>query len=372
VPEPAPFLRPIDRAWLATGPYGAPNYDEFAGCDAVRAAASARPASIVAVDNPQCYANGLAASGAGLAAMKAAGRYLPARDVVLLYEMGDARAVVGLIATEEISSAAGESGRLWRNEEVFADKVAERRALLEALRHVISPVLLVPGDGARFGSLLAAAVPTGPPLVIETDEHGVSHRLWPLIDPDPVLTELARQVCYVADGNHRSLAAQQSGLGACLAVVADPAGLRIEAYHRLLRLEITGAQLLAAAGPCRPVPVAARDPAATHLYVAGGLYRLDLPVEGGPVDRLPHTVLERLLLVGALGLDPAAVTYVGGDGVAAALVAEVDSGRATGALLMRPVTTAEFVAVGAARLPMPRKSTWFTPKARSGLVLAEL
>jgi hypothetical protein len=41
-------------------------------------------------------------------------------------------------------------------------------------------------------------------------------------------------------------------------------------------------------------------------------------------------VLERLLLVGALGLDPAAVTYVGGDGVAAALVAEVDSGRAYG------------------------------------------
>ena len=32
----------------------------------------------------------------------------------------------------------------------------------------------------------------------------------------------------------------------------------------------------------------------------------------------------------------------------------------------------EFVAVNLARQKMPRKSTWFTPKARGGLVLADL
>jgi uncharacterized protein (DUF1015 family) len=33
---------------------------------------------------------------------------------------------------------------------------------------------------------------------------------------------------------------------------------------------------------------------------------------------------------------------------------------------------ADFVAVNLARLKLPRKSTWFTPKARAGLVLAQL
>jgi uncharacterized protein (DUF1015 family) len=36
------------------------------------------------------------------------------------------------------------------------------------------------------------------------------------------------------------------------------------------------------------------------------------------------------------------------------------------------VGVADFVAVNLARLKLPRKSTWFTPKARAGLVLAQL
>jgi uncharacterized protein (DUF1015 family) len=41
-------------------------------------------------------------------------------------------------------------------------------------------------------------------------------------------------------------------------------------------------------------------------------------------------------------------------------------------VLIAPVTVEEFVAVNLARQKMPRKSTWFTPKARGGLVLADL
>ena len=42
------------------------------------------------------------------------------------------------------------------------------------------------------------------------------------------------------------------------------------------------------------------------------------------------------------------------------------------AVLIAPVTVEDFVAVNLARQKLPRKSTWFTPKARAGLVLAEL
>ena len=54
------------------------------------------------------------------------------------------------------------------------------------------------------------------------------------------------------------------------------------------------------------------------------------------------------------------------------LVEQVNAGAADLAVLIAPVTVDEFVAVNLARRKMPRKSTWFTPKARAGLVLTEI
>jgi uncharacterized protein (DUF1015 family) len=75
-----------------------------------------------------------------------------------------------------------------------------------------------------------------------------------------------------------------------------------------------------------------------------------------------------------LGLDAGdkTITYVGGDYPADWLRGEVDAGRAGLAILIPPVTVDDFVAVNLARQKLPRKSTWFTPKARAGLVVAEL
>lgn len=374
-----PFLRPIPRAWVATGPYGAPNYDELAGCEEVRALDAVHPRSVLRVDLPQCFTGGsfaaaLPSAVRELQAMKDDGRYAPHSDVLLLYAMDDVRAVVGLVGTDEISDGPDEPGRLLRNEEVFAEKVAERRAHLEALRHLVSAVLLVPADGAAaHGCLDAAFAGLGEPLVTEVDERGVTHRVWVAPDPAAVQQALDRQVFLVADGNHRSLAAQQAGFGACLAVVADPAALRIAAYHRLLTLDMTGAELVEKAREAgfAPTAVRDRDPRRDHLVTVDGTFRLTLTGTGDPVSSLPHTVVETALLTGVLGIDPAGprVRY---DADAGALVAEVRGGRATGAVLLRPVTTDEFVAVNAARLRMPHKSTWFLPKARAGLFLAEL
>jgi uncharacterized protein (DUF1015 family) len=89
---------------------------------------------------------------------------------------------------------------------------------------------------------------------------------------------------------------------------------------------------------------------------------------------MDHALVERLLLRDGLGLEPGdkRITYVGGDYSPQWLVGEVDAGRAELAILIAPVTVDEFVAVNLARQKMPRKSTWFIPKARGGLVLADL
>jgi uncharacterized protein (DUF1015 family) len=111
------------------------------------------------------------------------------------------------------------------------------------------------------------------------------------------------------------------------------------------------------------------------LYAAGTVHHVVLPAGGDTtVERLDHAVVERTVLGEGLGLEPGdkRVTYVGGDYPPAWLAAEVDAGRADLAVLIAAVTTDDFVAVNLARQKMPRKSTWFTPKARGGLVLADL
>jgi uncharacterized protein (DUF1015 family) len=113
-----------------------------------------------------------------------------------------------------------------------------------------------------------------------------------------------------------------------------------------------------------------------NLYTKAGAWTVTLPTDGSAsvVDNLDHALVERHLLGDALGLEPGdkRITYVGGDYSASWLRGEVDAGRAELAVLIAPVTVDDFVAVNLARLKMPRKSTWFTPKARAGLVVADL
>ncbi|MGW5670966.1 DUF1015 family protein, partial [Micromonospora sp. NPDC003776] len=187
----------------------------------------------------------------------------------------------------------------------------------------------------------------------------------------------------VADGNHRSLAAQTGGFPRFLSVITTPASVAIQPYNRLVsELTTTPAELLdrlrAAGAEVSPLDGPVEVPAAggtVHLYLTGQGYAVRLPhAGGGRLENLDHALVERLLLRDALGLDPGdkRITYVGGDYSASWLTGEVDAGRAELAVLVAPVTVDDFVAVNLAREKMPRKSTWFTPKARAGLVVAEL
>ena len=53
-------------------------------------------------------------------------------------------------------------------------------------------------------------------------------------------------------------------------------------------------------------------------------------------------------------------------------LAEVDSGRASAAVLIRPVSVAEIERTAREGLLMPPKSTFFTPKLKTGLVIRSL
>ncbi|MFC8851364.1 MULTISPECIES: DUF1015 family protein [unclassified Micromonospora] len=394
-------VHPIARAWITTGGTGAQNYDEFADDAEITAIIEANPHSALGIEMPhrapeslgKSFLDALPDAVARFTEAKADGSYTPAEQVVVLYRISapgeeTAYGLFAMVDTDQISTSADEPGLVIRNEDVFIAKVRERVALAEALGHLLSPVLLLQtGRGDELHAALAAATETaGAPAATDTDQAGRTHAVW-LLGPGPeqdALTALAGGgELVVADGNHRSLAAQTGGLSRFLAVVTTPASVAIQPYNRLVsELTVTPAELVdrlrAAGAEVEPVDGPVEVPAASGtvvLRLPDQGYAVRLPhVDGGRLENLDHALVERVLLRDALGLDPGdkRITYVGGDYPASWLTGEVDAGRAELAVLIAPVTVDDFVAVNLAREKMPRKSTWFTPKARGGLVVAEL
>jgi uncharacterized protein (DUF1015 family) len=396
-------VHPIARAWISTGGTGARNYDEFADDAEITAIIAANPESALAIEMPhrapdslgKDFASALPDAVARLSRQRADGSYAPAERVVAAYRIWEpgrldeaAFGIFAMVETGQISTSADEPGLVIRNEDVFLEKVRERVALAQATNHLLSPVLLLQTAlGDELHKAIAEVVDLErPPAVTDTDHAGRIHAVWPLPADSPAATELLALAgggeLVVADGNHRSLAAQMAGLPRFLAVITTPASVTIAPYHRLIvdsplrageltaRLDAMGGSVI---GPARPGLPGARG----HIHLYGDGDRWDVRLPPGPgsgVDAMDHALVERYVLRDALGLDPGdkRVVYVGGDYPTEWLVGEVDAGRADLAILIPPVTVDEFVQVNLDRAKMPRKSTWFTPKARAGLVLADL
>jgi len=392
-------VHPISRAWITTGGTGAQNYDEFADDAEITEIIAANPRSALAVEMPhrapgslgKSFTEALPDAVARLAEAKADGSYTPAEQVVVLYRIAAPGEAPGyglwcLVDTDQISTSADEPGLVIRNEDVFIEKVRERVALADAVGTLLSPVLLLQtGRGDALHAALAAATDAaGTPDATDLDQTGRTHAIWS-VPPGPLQDELTALAgggeLVVADGNHRTLAAQTGGLPRFLAVVTTPASVSIQPYNRLvseLPVEDVVEALTAAGARVEELPRPAAIPAKgkIELYARGKSFAVTIPPTPGlpEVDNLDHALVERVVLRDALGLDAGdkRISYVGGDYPAEWLRGEVDAGRAELAVLIAPVTVDDFVAVNLQRQKLPRKSTWFTPKARAGLVLAQL
>src|SRR5207244_3943659 len=112
----------------------------------------------------------------------------------------------------------------------------------------------------------------------------------------------------VADGNHRSLAAQIGGLPRFLAVVTTPASVVIRPYNRLLKLPgLNIATAVSGLPQCQPLRTtsAPAAPGVVHLYSRAGAWAVRLtPDAGAQVPAtLDHALVERALFEAVLGLD---------------------------------------------------------------------
>jgi hypothetical protein len=104
------------------------------------------------------------------------------------------------------------------------------------------------------------------------------------------------------------------------------------------------------------------------VEAAGGhlLVTLPGPDPGEPVPRIDHGLVERWLIADALGIDPE------GPQVRALPAGHPVNPQVDVVLRLAPVPFTDVLAVHEQGRRMPRKSTFFTPKPRSGLLLADL
>jgi hypothetical protein len=388
------WVHPIRHGWVVTDRVPGPDVDEFAEATEVTAALARFPCgtdTLLAVQHPhrtpQALAEGLSLADALPAARQVLARlsasaYREVEDVVAPYRVeGPDGVVVGVLCL--IDSAAVDSGGrsfVRHSEEVYPRMVRERAAVLAGLGCATSAAMLVPvRDGGRLTTVVLGSIDKlGAPAVSTTDSGGRTHQLWllgPGAEQDAVLAAVSSSPLLVADGNHRVAAAAASDRSSLLALVTAGPVLHIGAIHRAL--VGTGLTCDDLADAWRATGVMVRNageldpplrPGSVVAEAVGGqlLVTLPGPEPGEPVPRIDHGLVERWLIADALGIDPE------GPQVRALPAGHPVDPQVDVVLRLAPVPFADVLAVHEQGRRMPRKSTYFMPKPRSGLLLADL
>ncbi len=326
----------------------------------------------------------------------------------------------GLLGAVELR--APEDGVILPHESTMAGPVADRLALMEATEANLEPIYLVYDGGGAASDLVASVgdpAPSDQPGLSQTTESsaafvtsaitpdGTRHRLWAVTDPAvlaDVAADLGARNALIADGHHRYATYRQLAerrrqhdgpgpwdRGLALLVDSSAYGPEVHPIHRTVPgLSFADAITRAA------VDFEVSEPADLDATLARLDDTTEIPTDafaavvtdgtraviisnpradavaaarraGEPeaLSALDVWVLHRLLIERTWGLvdDEQTVHY-------AHSVPEALAGRGDGVgVLLRATPVAAVAAVAAVGARMPRKSTLFTPKPASGLVM---
>jgi uncharacterized protein (DUF1015 family) len=311
-----------------------------------------------------------------------------------------------------------DAGIVLPHEDVSPGPVAGRLQLMEATQANLEPIFLLydgadaaAGDGTSASGVVEQTA-AGTPLLEARTADGLRHRLWAITAKEQlaaIAADLAPRQALIADGHHRYAAylrlqerRHSTGEGSGpwdygLALLVDSSSYppHIGSIHRVVPgLEVQqAAKLAATAFTVRPLaadeahlPAAmsalASASAAGPAFVLAGsghAYLLTDPdpdqaeaaMPAGQSEQwraLPAAVLQELLISRLWGLtdDERSIRVVHHDAAAAVRAAQAAGGTA---VLCSPMAPAEVYEVAARGEKVPRKSTSFAPKPRTGLVL---
>lgn len=295
------------------------------------------------------------------------------------------------------------------HENTMAGPVSDRLALYTAVEADLEPIFLV-YDGGGAASAAAAGVDASPPLLDLVLPDGLRHRLWPVTDPAQladIAADLHDRKALIADGHHRyatylqrqaerHAAGNGTGpwdYGLTFLVDATAFGPEVHPIHRVIpghRAEDL-AERAGAGMQVQELPAGLTD--AIYALTAAGAKGAAFVLTDGdrawlltepnaaqiaaamPAERtdawqqLDVSVLHAFVVPALWGLADT-VDTVGYEHDVDAAVHAARRNEGT-AVLLNPTPVAAVAAVARGGERMPRKSTLFTPKPRTGLVIRD-
>jgi uncharacterized protein (DUF1015 family) len=326
------------------------------------------------------------------------------------------------------------AGVVFRHEHTLSGPKADRLELLRHTRlHTGQLFMLYSDPEKRVDAVIADTEKSAAPATELTDEYGVIHRLWPIIEPDrieAIRRAMADQKLVIADGHHRYETAlnyrnerrAQAGASALPTASYERAmmtfvntrseGLTILATHRVVAhvhdfswsavrryLEPWfSAEVFSCANEAQQTQVqekflarlketAAQRSIGAYPSVNGqrAFYLFQLRPGADLSQLLPNVpaqqreldvvLLHDGILEPALGITLQAATKemnLTYEREASAAIAAVNSGRAQVSFLLNPVDVEKVVEIATANEVMPQKSTDFYPKLLSGITTCRL
>ena len=328
----------------------------------------------------------------------------------------------GIISLVRLGSP--ETAGILPHEGVMPGLVADRKTLMAATQANLEPIFLI-YDGEGAGTRADEAGPTATeiidhvaaehtPIVSITTEDGVKHRLWRLGHPDEqdaITADLAGRRALIADGHHRYAAyldlqaeKRASGLeagpwdyGLAFLVDSDAYPPRLGPIHRVLPglPPDRAAELAKAAFAVQDLPAGCGLARALECLAAAGREGTAFLLAGGSAEApgfwllsqpdpvqvaasmpagasaawqgLDASVMQQLLIGRLWGItDNERGVLINHD--AADTVRAAASTGAT-AVICNPPSFDAVIQIAAQGERVPRKSTSFGPKPRTGLVL---
>jgi len=290
-------------------------------------------------------------------------------------ETGTEREIVGVLGGLEVVDQ--DAGGVLPHERTTPKASTDRLDLTRATRANLSPVWGLSLASGLAGLLAEPGEPLG-----EVVEDGVTHRVERVTDPERIAAisaAIAADDVLIADGHHRYGISRtyrdevreatgrtdtpaEETLAFVSELVADQ--LSVAAIHRLYdRMYADFSHTFSLTDMERPTPetlAAMQDEGFLVLYTRDRTYRM-VPIPGAfdGIRSLDGAWLEHTL-------GEVSVSYQHG---LAETMAAVDDGRAEAAVLIRPVSVAEIERTAREGLLMPPKSTFFTPKLKTGFIL---
>ncbi|MCB1665181.1 MAG: DUF1015 domain-containing protein [Pseudomonadales bacterium] len=306
---------------------------------------------------------------------------------------------IGLVAAASVE--AYEKDLIKKHEFTRPDKEDDRVNHINTLSAQVGPVFLTYRARPEIDALIARVV-AGKPEVDFVADDGNRHVFW-VVSEKSMIGQIQRafdavDCLYVADGHHRSAAAQRvkdlrkkanpqhtgdESYNWFSTVIFPDNQMQILDYNRVVK-DLNGLseeEFLQKIQACFNVRVStsgAVKPAHEHqftLYLGGKWYVLDV-IDGlwdtsDPVASLDVAILQQNLLLPVLGIEDQRrdkrIDFVGGIRGLQALEKRVDSGENQLAIAIYPTSIQSLMSVADAGEVMPPKSTWFEPKLKSGL-----